>query len=132
MKESIATFILTHEKLATTLRRTVEKIIGHQEHLFAFSNEEADLNELADLIINQQAEIGATRIICFVDLVGGSCWRLGHMIKHKLPHTHVIGGVNIPMLLAYFTADPMLSLEERIEKAVADGIRGIVYAKGVF
>ena len=130
MKNSCATFILTHEKLASTLRRTVEKIIGPQDHLYTFSNEEAELSILAETVVSHIAEIEADNVICFVDLVGGSCWRLAHMIKRELPRTYIAGGVNLPMLLSFFTADDSVPLEQRIIKAVDDAKRGIVHVKG--
>jgi len=120
------TFIITHEKMAVCLKRATEKILGKQENLFPFTTLDDSLPVLARKI-NEQIKISdPEHIVCFVDLAGGSCWNLANMIHKEHHHVTVISGINLPMLISYFTHLNELSFEALIKKVIKDGSRGIL------
>lgn len=125
MKEDIAVFLISHEYLASALLKAVEKIIGPQENVFAYSNSKDSLPLLADKITAQIQEITAFHIVFFIDMMGGSCWALANMIRKKYPTSTIISGMNLPMLLSLFTSMDELSFDELVKKVKDNGIRGI-------
>ena len=130
MKEEIAVFLISHENLATALLRTVEKIIGPQENVFAYSNSKDSLPLLTEKIIAQMREITALHVVFFIDMMGGSCWALANMIRKTYPTVTIISGMNLPMLLSLFTSMSELSFSELVQKVRDNGIRGIQSISG--
>lgn len=129
--KTCTTFILTHEQMAICLQRAVEKILGAQENLFPYTNLKDSLQVLAQKINDNIQDIKPEQIACFVDLAGGSCWNLANMIRKQHPKMHIIAGVNLPMLISYFTNLDEYPFQELIQKVVDDGSRGIRYVEGV-
>ena len=130
MKKSIATFILTHEQIAICLQKAVEKILGEQEHLFPYTNLVDALSVLAQKINDNINDIQPDHIVCFVDLAGGSCWSLANMIGKQHKNVTIIAGVNMPMLVSYFSNMNDLPYKALINKVVKDGSRGIIHIEG--
>jgi mannose/fructose-specific phosphotransferase system component IIA len=125
-----ATFILTHEQLAICLQKAIEKILGKQKHLYVYTNLVDTLPILTKKIEEKIKIVKADRIVCFVDFAGGSCWSLAHMIQKKYPAFTIISGVNMPMLVSYFSNLNELDYQALLAKVVKDGSRGIVLAEG--
>jgi mannose PTS system EIIA component len=121
----IVTIIIAHEDFSSALLHTVEKIMGPQQGVFAFSNRQDSLPVLAQKIKNiiQQQQSG--KVVVFVDLMGGSCWNLAGMLQHEYPHLVTISGVNVPMLISYFTYLNELPFAELMAKIIQDAARGI-------
>jgi PTS system mannose-specific IIA component len=128
--KTTATFILTHEKMAICLQRAVEKILGKQKHLYPYTNLKDSLPVLAEKINQNIADIQPQQIVCFVDLAGGSCWNLANLIRKQHQQTHIVAGVNLPMLVSYFMNLNEVEFQDLMDKVVKDGSRGIVYTKG--
>jgi mannose/fructose-specific phosphotransferase system component IIA len=125
MEKHIPVFIISHETFALSLLQTVEKIIGPQENVFTHSNSKDSLPLLAEKIKTQIKETGAKQAIFFIDMVGGSCWTLANLIRKEYPAIAIISGINLPMLLAFFTNMSELSFTQLVKKVRDSGIRGI-------
>jgi fructoselysine and glucoselysine-specific PTS system IIA component len=125
-----ATFIVTHEQMAICLQRATEKILGEQKNLFPYTNLVDSLPVLAKKITKNIEEVHPDHIVIFVDLAGGSCWNLANMIHKKHENSTIIAGVNMPMMISYFTNLNEIPFKELIEKVVKDGGRGIVHVEG--
>ncbi len=128
--ENYATFILTHEKIAVCLKKATEKILGKQKNIFPYTNMKDALPILVKKINDNINDIKPDRIVCFVDLAGGSCWSLANMIHKQHPMMTIVAGVNMPMLLSFFNNLNELPFRELIKKVIKDGNRGIVHVKG--
>ncbi len=95
--------ILCHGHLAEGLVSSISCIFGDVSHLKAFSNSGKaipdSLLELKEFIDTNQLD----RVVIFVDLVGGSCWRVAKQLAHENKNIHVFAGVNVPMLVQFVT-----------------------------
>jgi mannose/fructose-specific phosphotransferase system component IIA len=63
----------------------------------------------------------------FVDLRGGSCWRVAKMLVKEYPALKVISGVNIPMLVSFLSKKHDHRLDELVKIIETDAHRGIVF-----
>ncbi|MCC6476260.1 PTS mannose transporter subunit IIAB, partial [bacterium] len=64
--------------------------------------------------------------IVFVDLCGGSTFMACATLPGERNNCALVAGVNLPMLLSFFTKRDKLSLSELAETVQKDGIRGIL------
>jgi mannose/fructose-specific phosphotransferase system component IIA len=130
MMNTIITFILTHEQIAICLQKAIEKILGKQENLFPYTNQVDALPVLGEKIRKNIQEIQAKHIVCFVDLAGGSCWNLANIIAKQHKYVTIIAGVNLPMLISYYSNLNELPFDQLILKTIKDGSRGIIHVQG--
>lgn len=130
MMNTYATFIVTHEQMAICLQKACEKILGEQKNLFPYTNLNDSLPVLAQKITQNIEDVKAKHIVFFVDLAGGSCWNLANMIQKQYNKVTIIAGVNMPMLISYFTNLNEIPFKELIKKIVNDGSRGIIHIEG--
>ena len=100
---------------------------GKQENLFPYTNLVDSLPVLNQKINEDIKTVGPKHIVCFVDLAGGSCWNLANMIAKQHAGVTIIAGVNVPMLISYFSNMNDLSFDALISKTVKDGSRGIIH-----
>ena len=125
MKNENLTFILAHSDIAEAMAKGVQKILGPQDNLYAFSNTDESLPVLSE---KMQTLIDANKnksVICFSDLKGGSCWTLAKMVQKRNEKMIILSGINLPMLVTYFNNQSSMNLPELIDKTVHDGCRGI-------
>jgi len=125
MKTSYTSIIICHQDLAQAFIETVEKIIGPQKNTFAYSNKQDSLPVLAQKISDNIKKVAAKHTVIFVDFKGGSCWNLASMLKREFPETCVISGINLPMLITYYSNMENMSFKELTEKVYNDGCRAI-------
>jgi mannose/fructose/sorbose-specific phosphotransferase system IIA component len=94
------TIIITHGEFGKELLKSVEMIIGKQTKAVAFSlNPGENLESFKSIIEDYMSE--NEKYTIFVDLYGGTPFNIsGAMISKNVK---VITGVNMPMLLEYFT-----------------------------
>jgi mannose/fructose-specific phosphotransferase system component IIA len=126
MKTDLLTLIISHGNIAEALYQGVENILGAQENVYTFSNQEDSLPVLADKIQNVIDENAGKHIIFFSDLKGGSCWTLANMIQKRNKNMTILSGVNLPMLVTYFNNKSSMGIADLIDKTVNDGCRGIL------
>ena len=125
MKTDILTLIITHGDIAEALIQGVQKILGPQENVYTFSNQDDGLPVLA-VKIQKVIDDGRDKsIVCFSDLKGGSCWTLANIIQKRNKNMTILSGVNLPMLITYFNNKTSMGLTELIDKTANDGCRGI-------
>jgi mannose/fructose-specific phosphotransferase system component IIA len=132
MINTYATFIVTHEQMAICLQNSVEKILGKQTNLFPYTNLVDSLSVLAEKIKKNIEDVQPDYIVFFVDLTGGSCWNLAHVIQKQYKKTSIIAGVNMPMVISYFTYMNELPFNELINKVLKDSKKGIVHVEGSY
>jgi mannose/fructose-specific phosphotransferase system component IIA len=128
--KTFSTFIVTHEQMAICLQRAIEKILGEQKNLFPYTNLVDSLPVLAEKITQNIDEVKPDHIVFFIDLAGGSCWNLANMIQKQQKNATIIAGVNMTMLISYFSNLNEISFKELIKKVVKDGSRGIIHIEG--
>ena len=125
MKTEILTFIISHGDIAESLIQGVHNILGAQEDVYTFSNQDDSLPVLADKIQTVINDNGNKYIVCFSDLKGGSCWTLANMIQKNNKNMTIMSGVNLPMLITYFNNKSSMDIADLMDKTANDGCRGI-------
>ena len=125
MSKKYITFIIAHENMAEALLRGTEKILGKQSSVYTFSIIERSLPDIIQNLEDIVVEFTPDHVVCFTDLMGGSCWTLANMFQKNHPEIPVISGVNLPMLITYFNNISDLNFTDLITKTVNDGCRGI-------
>ena len=118
--------LITHGDMAKSMKLVVEKLVGQESNLYCFSNQTSGFEEIEAKISELAAEQYPTKIIIFVDLMGGSCWVASNRLKHKFSNLTIAAGVNIPMLVSYFINIERLEWPELMEKISADAKKGVV------
>ena len=112
--------IVAHGKMGRGLLNAATVIVGEQEAMHSLSNSDLSLEQLQKEIsgiLEQTAEC-----IIFVDCLG-SAFTASRIVSAGMP---VISGVNLPMLLSFFTKRDRLPLNELIEAVINDGRKGIM------
>lgn len=118
----IPAIILTHGGLGGVLMDAVGKILGPQTDVSVISNEGLSLDQILDAVENR---LGDAPAILFVDHCGGSPFVACKSLRSRYPQHAVITGVNLPMLLSFFTKREKLAFDELVRMVESDGHRGI-------
>lgn len=96
-------------------------ILGKQEGVYMLSNSDLSSDALQRAIKKTLRE-AADECIIFVDCLGSSYTAA----KYTCEGAPVIAGVNLPMLLSFFTKRDRMRLPELVETVIADGKKGIL------
>ncbi|MCP4723531.1 MAG: hypothetical protein GY863_00770 [bacterium] len=108
--------ILTHGDLGRSLINTTQKIIGEMLGMKVLSNEQISMK---DLILNLDKAIKDweedEKILVFIDFFGGSCWHAARMVQKGSKNIVLISGVNLPMMLTFFSKRNSYRLTELAE-----------------
>ncbi len=108
--------ILTHGDLGRSLINTTQKIIGEMPGIKVLSNEQISMK---DLVINLDSAIrdweDNEQILVFIDFFGGSCWHAARIVQKNCNNLVLISGVNLPMMLAFFSKRNSYRLTELAE-----------------
>jgi mannose/fructose-specific phosphotransferase system component IIA len=122
MSEPVRGLIVAHSSLADGLAAAVRQIAGSDpEALQTLTNEGLGPESLEAAL--QQA-VGNAPAILFTDMGSGSCAFAARRFAVKRPHTAVICGANLPVLLDFvFHRD--MPLPELVERLVEKGRSGI-------
>ena len=97
---NICGIVICHASLAESFLFVLKNILGHTNHLYAFSNTDKSLASLKDELEQFIDAKHIKQIIFFVDLKGGSCWSASRQLLSKY-ESIAISGVNVPMLLNF-------------------------------
>ncbi|MBS4015844.1 MAG: hypothetical protein KGZ86_05365 [Candidatus Latescibacteria bacterium] len=99
-----AGILIGHGELPLAIQRTIEKIIGSQEHFEVVSNENCSAPELKNRLVLAMQNLGNLDTIIFVDLYGGSCANVStQLLKQSFNQKlAIICGVNIATLIKFF------------------------------
>jgi len=117
----IGCIIVAHGKMARGLLNAAAVIVGEQEGVYLLSNSDFSLETLKEEI-RKIKEIAGECII-FVDCLGSS-YAAARMASAGMP---VVSGINLPMLLSFFTKRERMGLNELTDAVVADGRKGILF-----
>ncbi len=123
----ILLIILAHDKLGEALSQTAEKILGEQKGVLYLSS-----GNLGPVVLYKEVKSFITRhstsqcgIIIAVDLKGGNTWNIACKIAHESDNIEVISGINLGMLLSFFTKRQNFSVKEMADLLIEDGHRNI-------
>lgn len=121
----IGGIILTHGEFGAGLKNALEGMMGKQKGLVVLSNSglsKEKLKESLHAAIDQKEFEGA---FIFVDMPGSSCWLTAKTTTDHKKKVAIITGVNMPMLVTFFTNRERLSFEELTQKVKETGQKGI-------
>jgi PTS system mannose-specific IIA component len=126
----VGCILLTHGDLGSGLKDTLEGIMGRQKGLAVISNvglgKEELISALQQCSIDQSCEDGA---VIFVDMFGTSCWQTAKKVASGAvggqKKIAVITGVNLPMLVKFFSLRDSLSVDELVPLLKQEGEAGI-------
>ena len=119
--------ILTHGSLSEALLETASKILGKQTGVTALTSKNLtpiDLFNEVELSVVNSVQIG-NDVLILVDLKGGNTWNIACRLAHSNEKIRVISGVNLGMLLSFFTKSQNYSLDSLINVLIDDGIHHI-------
>lgn len=122
----VGVIVVSHGSLAQSLLEAVSMILGDQAQVRAISlNIGEGLDDVRERIEEAVAEVdkGAGYVI-LADLQGGTPANAACLLS-RFQGLRLVSGVNLPMLLAMFTARQTLSAEELVDLAVKSGRQGI-------
>ncbi|HLN72649.1 MAG: PTS sugar transporter subunit IIA [Methylococcaceae bacterium] len=121
--------IATHGTFASGIKASLELIAGTCDQVLtidAYINDELSLEEEMDAILDQLAE--KDELIIFTDLAGGSVTnRL--LMKSKPSNIHLVGGLNLPLLIEVVLADPEIPVPAVLETALTNAREQIINVK---
>lgn len=121
----ILALLVTHGTLAFGLKNAVEQMLGEQEGFLTLSNAGLAGKDLIDQINQILADQNHPSTLLFTDIYGGSCWRSSRFIASQNPRVALVTGVNLPMLLTFFTNRSKLDFDQLLAKVVQMGEEGI-------
>jgi PTS system mannose-specific IIA component len=134
----IGCIILTHADLGFGLKNALEGIMGKQEGLSVLSNTGLGKEEMISALQRKMDEENYDGgVAIFVDMPGTSWWQTAKkvtsgMLEHRdsnpwdRPKIAVITGVNLPMLVKFFTMRKSLPLSQLIPLIKLEGEKGII------
>ncbi len=126
MSETIFTAIVTHGELACALSNVAQNLTGADLPLHCYSTKILTSEEIIERLEKEIQNVQPTKVLLFVDLIGGGCWIIANKIKKNNENIKVIAGVNVPMIISFLINYRRLSWSELLEKITADAQKGIV------
>lgn len=124
----IEAVVLTHGQLGQELLNTVEGIAGKQEGVVAVSNSNETYDAVKKRVIDGMEKVlSGNEIMLFVDMPGGSCWRVAQDLVQTAGERRltVLSGINLPMLLSFFVKRKIFEYDELRQILENDGKKGI-------
>jgi len=120
----ITGIVLTHGDIARELLNAAERVYGTFTHCHAFSNSgkaPAALREELEAVVDAAED----EVLVFVDFMGGSCSHACLQLALNHGNVRLVGGVNLPMLLAFLNKREELSLDRLVEAVLERGHNSI-------
>jgi PTS system mannose-specific IIA component len=118
--------ILTHGDLCFGLKNTLEQMMGKQEGLLAISNLGVGSEQIGLRLRKATNEDRFKEgMVIFVDLFGSSCWQISKIVASEDRNVAVLSGVNLPMLVKFFSKREALPFEELVSLVQEGGEKGI-------
>ena len=122
-----AVLVITHGKFGIELLKSVEMIMGEQEDAAALGlclgDDVEALRADAQEVIAKNQEAGMETIV-LVDIFGGSPSNVA-LYALRSADTKLITGVNMLMLIEFFSSRDSEELSDLVEKMIASGMEGI-------
>ncbi len=123
----IGIIFLTHGTLGAALYQTATKIVGNQDEVVCLSSADLTPGDLYQKVIEAVTTPAAQQdgILIAVDLKGGNTWNIACKVANVHEHVQVVAGVNLGIVLSFFTKRQNHSLTELTDILVTDGNRHI-------
>lgn len=122
-----AVLVITHGKFGIELLKSVEMIMGEQEDAAALGlclgDDVEALRADAQRVIAENQEAGKETVV-LVDIFGGSPSNVA-LYALRSSDTKLITGVNMLMLIEFFSSRDSEELSDLVEKMIASGVEGI-------
>ncbi len=134
----IGCIILTHADLGSGLKNALEGIMGKQEAFSVISNTGLGKEEMISVVQKEIAKKNnSDGVVIFVDMLGSSCWHTAKRVVSSMPvdpgakpanrnRFAIITGVNLPMLVKFFSSRKTLSFSQLVPLIRQEGEKGIV------
>jgi PTS system mannose-specific IIA component len=119
---AVRAVIVTHGSLGSALIEVVGTMLGPPRRCEVVSNEGLSLDQLIGTV---GIHLDGTPTVMFSDFCGGSAYAACRALQERHPETAVVSGVNLPMLLSFFTKRDKLPFSELVAVVETDGHRGI-------
>lgn len=119
----VRAIVVTHGDLGKALVSATESVLGPQQGCTVISNSGLSLDQIKARV--SEASTSDPTLV-FVDLCGGSTFMACVTLPDERRNCALVAGVNLPMLLSFFTKRDKLSLNELAETVQKDGVRGIL------
>lgn len=116
----ISCILVAHGKMGRGLINAATVIVGEQDEVYILSNSDLSLESLKTKIAGIVSKVD--ECIVFVDCLG-SAYTAARIVCRDRP---VVSGVNLPMLLSFFTKRERLDLEDLLQAVINDGRKGIL------
>lgn len=119
--------IATHGRFASGIKSSLDMIIGEQDNIFvldAYTENNVPIQDHLDDIL-KEVEIG-DELVVFTDIMGGS---ITNQIIQRInsSNTHIVSGVNLPLLIEVVLSDPNEDLQTILDDAIENAKTQIVY-----
>lgn len=122
----VGCIILTHGDLCFGLKNTLEGMMGKQEGLFVVSNSGVGKDQLCSKLKKATTDHKCGEgVVIFVDLFGSSCWQMAANIASQDQKVAVVTGVNLPMLVKFFSKRKTVPFEKLVPLVKEEGEKGI-------
>jgi PTS system mannose-specific IIA component len=122
-----AVLVITHGKFGMELLKSVEMIMGEQEDAvglgLCLGDDVEALRADAQRVIAENQEAGKETIV-LVDIFGGSPSNVA-LYALRSSDTKLITGVNMLMLIEFFSSRDSEELSDLVEKMIASSVEGI-------
>lgn len=114
--------LVTHGSLGQSLHDAAISVLGPQAGTTVLSNSGLSLEQIQERV---REILTNDPTVIMVDLCGGSPFMACCALTDLPGQTAVVSGINLPMLLSFFTKRDKLSLSELAETVARDAVRGI-------
>lgn len=114
--------LVTHGKLGESLYDAAVSVLGPQSGATVLSNSGLSLEQIQTQV---RSLLTDEPTLIMVDLCGGSPFMACCSLTQLPGETAIVSGVNLPMLLSFFTKRDKLSLSELAQTVERDAMRGI-------
>jgi len=121
--------VITHGNLAFELNEVAQKFLPIDIPVYLFSNKKDSIEKIIQDAEKKIKESGPDKIIVFVDLVGGSCWRAAVGLKRDHDNIAIVGGVNLPAFVSLATNINRLEWTDLVTKLEQDAVKAIKVIK---
>ena len=118
----IRVIIVTHGSLGQSLYEAADSVLGPQSGVTVLSNSGLSLDQIQSGV---RENLSGEPTLILVDLCGGSPFMACCALTDDTANTAMVSGVNLPMLLSFFTKREKLSLTELAQTVERDGVRGV-------
>jgi fructoselysine and glucoselysine-specific PTS system IIA component len=127
-KELMRKFLIaTHGKFASGIKSSLDIIIGAQDNIFVLDAYTESNEPIQDQLEEILKEIGTDdELVVFTDIMGGS---ITNQILQQISssNTHIVSGVNLPLLIEVVLSDPNENLQQIMDGAIENAKSQIVY-----